>query len=225
MNRRILWTLVVGLPFLYGCGPTIKTITPTAKRPLESVLIEGTRLGGGLEGLDHAVIWVDGGPVGSPLFSYPKPEVFIPVRRADGHTTGAKLEFVAENNAGKGNTFEYTSANVPVNAPEITVAAITPPSHLVFYNEITVTVFGNGVFPGAVNAGLGHPHAGPPDVQAVPVIGGANIPALRVTSLTNSSFQVFFPDTMPRGIYRIYVKNDERYGGISATSGATFEWK
>jgi len=208
-----------------GCGPTIKTITPTGKQPLESVLIEGTGQRGGLEGLDHAVISVDGGLVGTPLFSYPKPEVFIPVRRGDGKTTTGTVEVSAMNAAGVGNVVAYSAANVPVNAPEVSIDVITPPTRLQFSNEITMTVIGGGIFPGARNAGLGQPHAGPPEVQAVPVSGGTNVSASQVICLTATSIQVFFPDTLPHGHYRIYLKNDDRYGGASGTSEVTFEWK
>lgn len=208
-----------------GCGPTIKTITPTGKQPLESVLIEGTGPGGRLEGLDHAYMKVDGGPVGSPMFSYPKPEVFIPVRREDGRTTTGTVEVSAHNAAGAGNVVAYSAANVPVNAPTVSIDVITPPIRLQFSNEITMTIIGGGIFPGARNVSLSNPHAGPPEVQAVPTAGGANVTASKVICLTANSIQVFFPDTLPRGSYRMYLKNDDRFGGASGTSEVTFEWK
>ena len=104
-----------------ACGPTIKTITPTGKKPLDSVLIEGTESDGCLKSRDHACIIVDGGIVGTPMFSYPKPEVFVPVRRADGHTTTGKVEISARNADGSGNTVEYAAATVPVNAPPVSI--------------------------------------------------------------------------------------------------------
>jgi hypothetical protein len=216
---------VMAVGLACGCGPTIKTITPTGKKALESVLIEGTAPTGGLEGLDHAVVMVDGGPVGSPMFTYPKPEIFIPVAKASGKETGAKVEFMARNAAGDGNVFTYTSANVPVNAPAVNIVQITQPFRMAFTNELTLTVFGDGIFPGARNAGLGSPHAGPPVVQAVPVAGGPNVTATKAVMMTDNSIQVFFPDTLPRGVYQIYLKNDDRYGGVSGTSKITFEWK
>lgn len=208
-----------------GCGPTIKTITPTGKMPLESVLVEGTKPGGGLDGLDHAAISVDGGPVGTPQFSYPRPEVFIPVRRVDGKTTTGTVEISARNAAGVGNVVAYAAANVPVNAPAVSIDAISPPTRLQFSNEITMTILGGGIFPGARNASLDHPHAGPPEVQAVPVGGGANVTSSKVICLTANSIQVFFPDTLPHGNYKIYLKNDDRFGGVSGTSTVMFEWK
>lgn len=219
----VLTVIVIGA--VEGCGPGIKSITPTGKKPLESVIVEGTAANGGLEGLDHAVVCVDGGPVGTPLFSYPKPEVFIPVRRADGRTTGDKVEISATNASGKGNEFKYAAALVPVNAPPVTVDQITPPAHPQFSNEITVTIFGNGIFPGARNTNLHSPHAGPPEVQAVPANGGDHINAVRVIMLTNNTIQAFFPDTMPRGFYRVFIRNDERFGGVSGVSTVMFEWK
>ncbi|OQY98293.1 MAG: hypothetical protein B6D36_17760 [Planctomycetes bacterium UTPLA1] len=208
-----------------GCGPTIKTITPTGKQPLESVLIEGDGARGALKGLDHAAINVDGGPVGTPLFSYPRPEVFIPVRRGDGRTTTGTVEVSAQNAAGVGNVVAYSAANVPVNAPTVSIDVITPPVRLQFANEITMTIVGGGIFPGARNADLERPHAGPPEVQAVPADGGANVSAVKAICLTANSIQVFFADTLPHGTYRIYLKNDERYGGASGTSDVMFEWK
>ncbi|HVP13279.1 MAG TPA: hypothetical protein VMV94_19050 [Phycisphaerae bacterium] len=225
MKRPIGLVVVSTVCFACGCGPTIKTITPTGKKMLESVLIEGTGPNGALEGLDHAVVLVDGGPVGSPLFTYPKSEIFIPVARANGQTTGAKVQFMARNSAGDGNMFEYSSANVPVNAPAVSIDQITQPFRMAFSNEITMTVFGDGMFPGAGNAGLGSPHAGPPVVQAVPVSGGVAVTATKAVFMTDNSIQVFFPDTLPRGVYQIYLKNDPRYGGVSGTSQVTFEWK
>jgi hypothetical protein len=225
MNRRIDWALVVAVCFTCGCGPTIKTITPTGKKPLESVLIEGTSPTGTLESPDHALVIVDGGPVGSPMFTYAKPEIFIPVSRADGQKTGDKIEFMARNAAGDGNKFVYSAANVPVNAPAVSIDQITQPFRTAFANEITMTLFGNGMFPGTRNAGLGSPHAGPATVQAVPVGGGVNVSATNVLFLSDNSIQVFFADTLPRGVYQIYLKNDDRYGGMSGTSKITFEWK
>ncbi len=221
----ILLITLLPLVSTAGCGPTIKTITPTGKQPLESVLVEGTGPGGGLEGLDHAAITVDGGPVGTPQFSYPRPEVFIPVRRGDGRTTTGTVEVSAQNAAGVGNVVAYSAANVPVNAPAVSIDVISPPSRLQFSNEITMTILGGGIFPGARNAGLGRPHAGPPEVQAVPVGGGTNVSAAKVICLTANSIQVFFPDTLPHGSYKIYLKNDDRYGGASGTSDVMFEWK
>lgn len=208
-----------------GCGPTIKTVTPTGKQPLESVLIEGDGERGGVKGLDHATITVDGGTVGTPLFSYPRPEVFIPVRRGDGRTTTGTVEVSARNAAGVGNVVAYTAANVPVNAPTVSIDVITPPTRLQFSNEITMTIVGGGIFPGARNSGLDRPHAGPPEVQAVPADGGANVSAVKSICLTANSIQVFFADTLPRGTYRIYLKNDDRYGGASGTSDVMFKWK
>jgi hypothetical protein len=113
---------------------------------------------------------------------------------------------------------------VPVNAPVVSIDSITAPTRLQFSNEITMTILGGGIFPGARNAGLAHPHAGPPEVQAVPMDGGANVSAARVICLTANSIQVFFPDSLPHGSYKIYLKNDERYGGASGTSDVMFEW-
>lgn len=224
-NHKALLISLLPLAISASCGPTIKTITPTGKKPLESVLVEGTQKNGGLEGLDHASISVDGGPVGSPLFSYPRPEVFIPVRRMDGKTTTGTVEISARNAAGVGNVVAYSAANVPVNAPAVSIDVITPPTRLQFSNEITMTIIGGGIFPGARNAGLEHPHAGPPEVQAVPGGGGANVTASKVLCLTANSIQVFFPDTLPHGRYQIYLKNDDRFGGVSGTSDVMFEWK
>jgi len=226
-SNAITVVLMTLLPLVstVGCGPTIKTITPTGKQPLESVLVEGTGPGGRLEGLDHAYMKVDGGPVGSPMFSYPRPEVFIPVRRGDGRTTTGTIEVSAHNAAGAGNVVAYSAANVPVNAPMVSIDVITPPIRLQFSNEITMTIIGGGIFPGARNASLDNPHAGPPEVQAVPVGGGTSVSAANVICLTANSIQVFFPDTLPRGSYKIYLKNDDRYGGASGTSEVIFEWK
>jgi hypothetical protein len=225
MTKRISLILAASFCVACGCGPTIKTITPTGKKPLDSVLVEGTEADGSLKSLDHASIIVDGGPVGSPLFSYPKPEVFIPVRRADGNSTTGKVAVSAQNAAGIGNVVDYAAATVPVNAPPVSIDVITPPTHMQFSNEITVTIFGNGFFPGARNAGLRNPHAGPPEVQATPVGGGTNVTATKVVILTSNTIQAFFPDTLPRGFYQIYLKNDDRYGGVSGTSSVTFEHK
>ncbi|MBN2561955.1 MAG: hypothetical protein JXQ75_13605 [Phycisphaerae bacterium] len=216
---RNIWAMsAICLLYVSACGPTIRTITPTGKQPLESVVVEG-------EGLDHATIFVDGGPVGAPLFSYPKPEVFIPVQRKDGVTTTATVQMSAQNEGGAGNVVMYSALDVPVNAPAVSIDAILPPTRMQFSNLITITVFGGGIFPGARNAGVGRPHAGPPDVQAVPVAGGPNVPATDVVCLTENSIQVFFPASLPRGLYKLYVKNDDRYGGVSGTSAVTFEWK
>lgn len=214
----------VTLVFVTGCGPSIKTITPTGKQPLESVLVEGEGARGGLKGLDHALITVDGGPVGTPLFAYPRPEVFIPVRRVDGRSTTGTVEVSARNASGVGNVVAYTTNNVPVNAPTVSIDVITPPTRLQFSNEITMTILGGGIFPGARNSGIDHPHAGPPEVQAVPADGGPNVSAVTSICLTANSIQVFFADTMPHGTYRIYLKNDERFGGASVTSDVTFNW-
>lgn len=225
MNQRIGIILTIAGGWLAGCGPTIKTITPTNKKPLESVLVEGDGKAGSLKSREHAVIYVDGGAVGTPLFSYPKPEVFLPVGKTDGRATTGEVEIYAKNEDGQGNTVKYSAAPIPVNAPPVSIDVITPPCEMQFTNEITVTVFGNGIFPGTRNANLDHPHAGPSVVQAVPVSGGTNTTATKVYLLTPNSIQVFFPDTLPRGLYQIYVKNDDRYGGASATSTISFEWK
>ncbi len=225
MKTRLGILLLMAGGWFAGCGPAIKTITPTNKKPLDSVLVEGDGKGGSLKSREHAVIYVDDGAVGTPLFSYPKPEVFIPASRPDGKATAEKVEIFARNQDGKGNTVQYPAQSAHVNAPPVSVDAITPPAKLQFTNEIAVTVFGNGIFPGTHDANLDHPHAGPTVVQAVPVAGGANTTATKVYLLTPNSLQVFFADTLPRGLYRIYVKNDDRFGGMSATSTVTFEWK
>lgn len=225
MNKRIMLAVGCCGAWIAACTPNIKTVAPTQQKPLESVMVEGTTRDGGLQGPDHAVILVDDGPVGTPLFSYPRPQVFIPTQRLDGQATRDTVRIKGRNAAGVGNTFMYSVANVPSHPPQVTVDEITPPSRVRFSNEIAITVSGNGIFPGATNASLDHPHAGPPIVEAVPMDGGNRIAAVRVVSLTDNSIQAFFPDSMPHGSYRVYVKNDDRYGGVSGTSRVTFEWR